>query len=60
MTGSQLIDTHSIDTKIQELEDVLERRLTSHEIQVDIIFKKISYFISCLCLASDRSTSQCV
>jgi hypothetical protein len=38
LTASQLLtDTPSIDTTIQELEDVLARRLTAPEIQVDII-----------------------
>jgi hypothetical protein len=34
LTASQLTDTPSIDTTIQELEDVLTRRLTAPEIQV--------------------------
>jgi hypothetical protein len=39
LTASQLTNTPSIDTTVQELEDVLDRRLTSPEIQVDMIFK---------------------
>jgi hypothetical protein len=37
LTASQLTNTGSIDTTVQELEDILDRRLTSPEIQVDIL-----------------------
>ncbi|CAF4422746.1 unnamed protein product, partial [Adineta steineri] len=40
MAGSQLTNKASIDGTIEELEDVLDRRLTLPEIEVDIIFKK--------------------
>jgi hypothetical protein len=45
LTASQLENPPSIDTTVQELEDVLERRLTSPEIQVDMILS-IIHFVS--------------
>ena len=36
MTASQLTDIPSMDTTIEELEDVLQRRLTVPEIQVSV------------------------
>jgi hypothetical protein len=38
LTASQLTNTSSIDTTVQELEDVLDRRLTLDEIEVDMSF----------------------
>jgi len=43
LTASQLTNTPSIDTTVQELEDVLERRLTLDEIQVNMMIKIISF-----------------
>jgi hypothetical protein len=43
LTASQLMNIPSADTTVQELEDVLERRLTLDEIQVNIMIKIISF-----------------
>ncbi len=48
LTASQLTNNPSIDTTVQELEDVLERRLTLHEIQVKYDFKNYLFYFSCL------------
>ncbi len=49
LTASQLLtDTPSIDTTIQELEDVLARRLTAPEIQVDMNLKNHPYYFASL------------
>ena len=37
LTASQLTNSPSIDTTVQELEDVLGRRLTLEEIQVTLV-----------------------
>lgn len=47
LTASQLADTPSIHTKVQELEDVLDRRLTLPEIQVNIYNIKNSLVSFC-------------
>jgi hypothetical protein len=56
LTASQLTNTGSIDTTVQELEDILDRRLTSPEIQVDMIVKNhlFCFFWSSV---SNRSTN---
>jgi len=48
LTASQLTNTPSIDTTVQELEDVLERRLTLHEIQVKYDYKNYLFYFCCL------------
>lgn len=37
LTASQLVDKSSIDRTVEELEDVLERRLTTPEIEVNYV-----------------------
>jgi hypothetical protein len=60
LTASQLTNTPSIDGTIEELEGVLNRRLTLPEAQVNMILRIIhlAAFLLSISLVSNRPTNR--